>query len=41
MPSRLTSTHAFKQGLSSKLEWTILTQDSPILPFTMGLIAIT
>ena len=39
--SCLTSTHAFEQGLSFGLEWTILTQDLPILPFTMGLIAIT
>jgi len=41
MLSRLTCTHALKQELSSSLEWTILTQDSPILPFTMELVAIT
>ena len=41
MLSRLKSTHAFKQELSSGLEWTILTQDLLILPLTMGLIAIS
>jgi hypothetical protein len=41
MLSRLKSTHAFKQVLSSGLEWTILTQNLLILPFTMGLVAVT
>jgi hypothetical protein len=41
MLSRLKSTHAFKQELSSGLERTILTLNLPILPFTMGLVAVT
>jgi hypothetical protein len=41
MLSRLKSTQAFKQELSSGLEWTILTSNLHILPFTMGLVAIT
>ena len=39
--SLLTCTHVFRKGLSSNLELTILTQDSPIVPFTMELVAIT
>jgi hypothetical protein len=41
MLSRLKSTHAFKQKLSSGLERTILTLNLPILPFTMGLVDVT
>jgi hypothetical protein len=38
---RLKSTHVFKQKLSSGLEQTILTSNLHILPFTMGLVAVT
>jgi hypothetical protein len=37
----LKSTHAFKQELSSGLERTILISNPLILPFTMGLVAVT
>ena len=41
MLSCLTCTHVFKQRLFSGSEQTILTQNLPILPFTMELVAIT
>jgi hypothetical protein len=41
MLSRLKSTHAFKQELSFGLEQTILISNPLILPFTMGLVAVT
>jgi hypothetical protein len=41
MLSCLKSTHVFKQELSSGLERTILISNQLILPFTMGLVAVT
>jgi hypothetical protein len=41
MLSRFKSTHAFIQELSFGLQRTILTLNLPILPFTMGLVAVT
>jgi hypothetical protein len=41
MLSCLKSTHAFKRELSSELERTILILNPLMLPFTMGLVAVT